>query len=404
MTGKLDSRGNIRIVTLFRSIAAASVLACVVLWFAGYFSFLGVTLVAFLVSLAVLANYSTIFSGISFSLWMAAAVTAPMFYPYLFKVWGGFEMQRIVIPLIMSIMFGMGTTLSVSDFKRVFLMPHAVLIGLVLQYTVMPFVGKGVAMAFASHQPEVAAGVVLVGCSPGGVASNVITFLANGNVALSVTMTAFSTLFSPFTTPSLTKWLAGAYIEVKFWTMFISIIKMVIIPVGLGLVVNKSLRKMGETDRRLRAVSDGIFRFLPIYAMFAIAFSVSIMTANAREQLLIGKVVLTILVSVMIHNAFGLLLGYWGARVLRLGEKSCRTISIEVGLQNSGMAAGLALSVFKSPLAAVPGVVYSSWHNITGAVLASWWSKRPADDALRVRGRRETGNMTPQANGEISEG
>ncbi|MHB9030500.1 MAG: bile acid:sodium symporter family protein [Candidatus Latescibacterota bacterium] len=400
MTGKLDTTGNKKIVTLFRITAALSVCAGAALWFSGNTLFLGITVVAFLISLAVLANYSSIFSGIAFSLWMAAAVTAPMFYPDLFKVWGGFEMRQIVIPLIMSIMFGMGTTLSVGDFKRVFLMPQAVLIGLVLQYTIMPFVGKGVAMTIAAGQPEVAAGVVLVGCSPGGVASNVITYLASGNVALSVTMTAISTLVSPFTTPALTKWLAGAYIQVKFWTMFISIIKMVIIPVGLGLLVNKGLRRMGEADRRLQAVSDGIFRFLPLYAMFAIAFSVSIMTANAREQLLIGKIVITILVSVMVHNALGLTLGYWGARLFRLGEKSCRTISIEVGLQNSGMAAGLALSVFKSPLAAVPGVVYSSWHNITGAVLASWWSKRPADDEARVPASVKAGKLKPQVNGE----
>ncbi len=383
--------GKKTVVTLFRIIAVISLLVTAVFLFTGRGSSSGIPVVSFLVSLAVLANFSPIFSGVAFSLWMAAAVTAPMFYPEAFRTWGGFEMQRIVIPLIMSIMFGMGTTLSVSDFKRVFLMPHAVLIGLALQYTIMPFVGKGVAMLFASGQPEVAAGIVLVGCSPGGVASNVIAYLAGGNVALSVTMTAFSTLFSPFTTPTLTKMLAGAYIEVNFWTMFLSIIKMVIIPVGLGLVVNKVLRRIGEADPRLRALSDGVFRFLPVYAMFAIAFSVSIMTSNAREQLLIGKIVFIILLSVVVHNALGLTLGYWGARLLRLGERSCRTVAIEVGLQNSGMAAGLALSVFKSPLAAVPGVVYSSWHNITGAILASWWSKRLVDDEARVSAGKQAG-------------
>jgi len=355
--------------------AAVSFLAAIVCIAAGFSSFVGPFVIAFMVLLAVYVRSSQLLTVTAFSLWMAASVTAPMFYPAFFTSWGGIELRILVIPLIQFIMFGMGTTLSFGDFKRVFLMPQAVLIGVVLQFTVMPFVGKTVAMIFTSNS-EVAAGIVLTGSCPGGVASNVITYLASGNVALSVTMTAFSTLIAPFMTPTMTKWLAGAYIPIDFWKMMISIVTMVIIPVGSGLIVHKVLDVLGEMHHGLRRVSELIMKSLPGFAMFAICFACAIMTAGAREQLLIGRIVISILLSVIAHNAIGLTLGYWGARLFGLGERECRTISIEVGLQNSGMAAGLALDVFKSQLAAVPGVVYSSWHNITGAILASWWSRK----------------------------
>ena len=340
--------------------------------------YIGPFIITVPVSLALFVRGHKNLSVTGFSLWMISFVTAPMFYPGFFSSWNGFELSVLVIPLIRFIMFGMGTTLSVNDFKRVFTIPQAVLIGIVLQFTVMPFVGKGVAMLFTSNS-EVAAGIVLTGSSPGGVASNVITFLANGNLALSVTMTACSTLLAPFMTPAMTKWLAGAYIEVDFWKMMISIFKMVIIPVGAGLIFNIFLDKMSRIHHNLKKVSTFILRILPGLSMFAIAFACAIMTANARDQLLIGTIVFSVIVSVIVHNFIGLLLGYWGARLFKLGERDCRTISIEVGLQNSGMAAGLALDVLKSELAAAPGVIYSSWHNITGALLASWWRNRPAE-------------------------
>ncbi len=359
-------------------ICVLSILIAVLLLILRRTAYVGPFVIAVPVSLALFVRGYKKLSVTGFSLWMISFVTAPMFYPDFFSSWNGFELSVLVIPLIRFIMFGMGTTLSVNDFKRVFTIPQAVLIGIVLQFTVMPFVGKGVAMMFTSNS-EVAAGIVLTGSSPGGVASNVITFLANGNLALSVTMTACSTLLAPLLTPTMTKWLAGAYIEVDFWKMMLSIFKMVIIPVGAGLIFNIFLTKMSRIHHNLKKVSTFIMRILPGLSMFAIAFACAIMTANARDQLLIGTIVFSVIVSVIIHNFIGLLLGYWGARLFKLGERDCRTISIEVGLQNSGMAAGLALDVLKSELAAAPGVIYSSWHNITGALLASWWRNRPTE-------------------------
>ena len=361
---------------VFLAFGAVSLCAVAILLIAKANAAVGPFVIAIPVSLALYVRGHRILSATAFSLWMIAFIAAPMFYPAMFLTWGPVDLQRLVIPLIMFIMFCMGTTLSFGDFKRIFLMPQAVLIGIFLQFLIMPFVGKGVAMVFTSNA-EVAAGIVITGSSPGGVASNVITYLAQGNVALSVTMTAFSTLFAPIMTPTMTKWLAGAYVPVEFWKMMRSIIQMVIIPIGTGLFVHTFFEKMGKIHAVYAKIYSLIMKTLPKLAMFVIAFACAIMTANARDQLLIGTIVLSVVVSVIVHNFLGLLLGYWSARLMGLGERECRTISIEVGLQNSGMAAGLALSVLKSELASIPGVVYSSWHNITGALLASWWANRP---------------------------
>lgn len=327
------------------------------------------------VALAIAVRNHRLLSAAAFSLWMIAFITASMFFPAVFLSWGSIDLRKCVIPFIMFIMFCMGTTLSFGDFKRILFMPQAVAIGVALQFLIMPFVGKFVAMTFTSN-PEIAAGIVITGSSPGGVASNVIAYLANGNVALSVTMTAFSTLCAPIMTPMLTKFLAGAYVPVKFMDMMISIVKMVIIPIGSGLIVHMILEKLGKIHPFYSRLYDIIMKVLPKLSMFVIAFACAIMAANARGKILMGGVVMSVLMAVIVHNMLGLMLGYWGARLFGLGERECRTISIEVGLQNSGMAAGLALSVFKSELAAIPGVIYSSWHNITGALLASWWRNK----------------------------
>jgi BASS family bile acid:Na+ symporter len=161
--------------------------------------------------------------------------------------------------------------------------------------------------------------------------------------------------------------------------MMVSIVKMVIIPISSGLLVHSFLEHMGKVNPVYSSIYTVIMAILPKLSMFVIAFACAIMAANARDQMLVGTIVFSVLISVVVHNILGLLLGYWGARLFHLGERECRTISIEVGLQNSGMAAGLAMSVFKSELAAIPGVIYSSWHNITGALLASWWRNKPVD-------------------------
>jgi BASS family bile acid:Na+ symporter len=331
----------------------------------------------------------TRFSGFAFTLWVAAFVAAAMFYPLAFRAWFGYPLGGLIVPLIQIIMFGMGTQLTLGDFQRVLAFPRPVLIGIVLQFTIMPTVGALVAAMFASD-PEVAAGMILVGAAPGGVASNVMTYLAGGSVALSVTMTACSTLMAPLMTPLAMRLLAGTYVEVPFVGMMVSILQMIIVPIAAGLVVNWLLLRVARSMPAAAAISTAIMRALPAVSMIAICFIIAIITSISRDQLLAGSFVAAIIAAAAIHNGAGYLLGYWGARVLRLTEVESRTVAIEVGLQNAGMASGLAISVLKSPLAAIPPAVFGPWMNMTGAMLASWWANRPPPleprDAPRVGG------------------
>lgn len=362
----------------FAWIVGAAILGLLAL---GRLEWTGVPVVAFFALLA-LGVRNTRASGFAFTLWVASFVSIAMFYPLAFRSWFGYELGGLIVPLIQIIMFGMGTQLTLGDFGRVLAFPKPVLIGMLLQFTVMPFAGKAVAMIFTTN-PEVAAGMVLVGAAPGGVASNVMTYLAKGNVALSVTMTACSTLMAPIMTPAMTSFLAGAYVRVDFMAMMLSILNMIIVPIAAGLVVNWMLVRLGQTFPAFSKAPVAIMKSLPFVSMAAICFIIAIITSLSRDALLAGSFVAAIVAAAAIHNATGYLLGYWGARAFRLSEVEARTISIEVGLQNAGMASGLAISVLKSPMAALPPAVFGPWMNMTGAILASWWAGRPPLEATR---------------------
>jgi len=295
-----------------------------------------------------------------------AFVGASMTYPQAFRTWGGYPLANLIVPLIQIIMFGMGTALSVGDFTRVLSMPWPVFVGLVLQYLVMPLSGWSLTQVFG-FEGAVAAGIILVGSAPGGVASNVITYLARGNVALSVTMTACSTLASPVMTPLAMKILAGQYVPVSFTEMMVSIVKMIILPIAAGLVVNRVLHGRAAWMKSA----------LPLVSMGAICFIIAIITSLSRDKLL--QVGMALIAAVAIHNAVGYLLGYWGARLAGLVEADCRTVAIEVGLQNAGMASGLAISVLKSAEAALAPAIFGPWMNVSGSILASWWRARPTN-------------------------
>jgi len=310
-------------------------------------------------------------TGYSFTAFVFVGVAASMFYPEAFIEIGGYRLSNLIVPLIQIIMFGMGTTLSVGDFARVLRMPRAVAIGCVLQYTVMPFVGYGLARLFG-FEGALAAGVVLVGAAPGGVASNVITYLAGGNVPLSVTMTAFSTLLSPIMTPFMMTQLAGQYVPISFTAMMWSIIEMILVPVAGGLVVHHLFYA------RMRWLD----RVLPIVSMAGICLIIAIITALSRDQLL--AVALSLFAVVVLHNFLGFAFGYVGGRLLGLAETDARTTSIEVGLQNAGMASGLAIGVLNSSDAGLAAAIFGPWMNVSGSVLASWWRRRPAAAADTV--------------------
>src|SRR5690606_16541353 len=241
------------------------------------------------------------------------------------------------------------------------------MVGVVLQFLVMPSLAAGLAILFG-FEGALAAGIILIGASPGGVASNVITYLAGGNVALSVTLTATSTMLSPFLTPLAMTLLAGTYIELDAAAMMWSIVQLIIAPIVAGFVANALLGRYSKWRDRL----------LPIVSMGAICLVLAIMTAAARDQLL--DAALSLLVLVVLHNTLGYLLGYWGARLTGLGESEARTVSVEVGMQNAGMAAGLAVSVLHSAPAGLAATVFATVMNVSGALLASWWRQRPVRD------------------------
>ena len=442
---------------------------------AGYRHETGPFVILTFASLALYSMGHAFLRRIAFTVWVFASVAASMFYPEAFGIWFQgtpleIDLENLIVPLIQIITFGMGSTLSVKDFTRVFLMPWPVFIGMALQFGVMPFAGCCIAKLFG-FEPEVAAGVILIGSVPGGVASNLITYLARANVALSVTMTACSTLMSPVMTPFMMKLLAGRLVPIKFYAMMISILNMIIVPIVAGLVANKilygrtqwgkraaplaligavgilgavltaallesastapktppqkdvhvesvpaaedSLEPSAPPEEKSRGpvaqLKSGIIigfllvalvalaklavilckgpenwmdRVLPIVSMAGICLIIAIITAAARDDLL--KVGLTLIAAAILHNSTGYVLGYWGARLLGLDQTACRTVAIEVGLQNGGMASGLAITVLKSTKAAMAPAIFGPWMNISGSILATWWHSRPVRDGSAV--------------------
>ena len=262
------------------------------------------------------------------------------------------------------VMFGMGLTLNLQDFKIVFSRPKDVIIGCLAQFTVMPLLAWMLTRLFSLDE-ALALGVVLVGCCPGGTASNVITYLAKGDLALSVGMTGVSTLLAPFLTPLLTWALAGKSINVDMVSMFLSILWVVILPIVVGLIVKGMWPQF----------TDKATDYLPAFSSVAIAFIVAIVISATADRLLAGG--LLIVVVVMLHNICGFGIGYLTGRLLGLQEAKKRAISIEVGMQNSGLASSLATIHFAAyPLAAIPGAIFSVWHNISGASIAYLYRKK----------------------------
>ena len=294
-----------------------------------------------------------------FPLLILAGGAVALFFPEPFT-----GLSPFINPGLMLIMFGMGLTLTLPDFGLVVRQPLPVLLGVVAQYVIMPLLGWGISAALGLP-PALAAGVILVGCAPGGTASNVVTYLARGNVALSVAMTSVSTLLAPLFTPLLTLWLAGQYLPVDPASMALSIVQIVLVPVILGLAVRALAPRL--VDRVLPA--------LPWVSVAAITFVVIAVVAGSAEAIFSAG--LLILLAVILHNGLGYALGYGAAKAFRLPVPSRRTMAVEVGMQNSGLAAGLAKTYF-APEAALPGAVFSVWHNVSGALMAAIWRRSGA--------------------------
>ncbi len=284
-------------------------------------------------------------------------------FPQYFLKIGNFELKGLIVPLIQVIMFGMGTTMSLNDFALVLKSPKAVFVGVVFHFIIMPIIGFSLARAFG-FAGEIGAGVILIGCSPSGLASNVMAFIAKANVALSVTVTSISTLLAPFLTPVLMKYLAGNFIEIDLVAMIIDVAKMVFLPIVLGLIVNKLFRNYKE-------IIDNI---LPKLSMAGIVVIICVITAAGRKSIIeIGGL---LFISTLIHNLLGYFLGYQSAKLFKLPEQDCRTIAFEVGMQNGGLASGIAAKMGKIATVGLAAALFGPVMNISGSVLATYWSKK----------------------------
>ncbi|KQE12504.1 MULTISPECIES: bile acid:sodium symporter family protein [Acinetobacter] len=295
----------------------------------------------------------------TFALWVIVFAALALWQPEFF-VW-----LKAYIPWILGIiMLGMGMTMTVDDFKGVLQSPKAVLIGVVAQFVVMPGLAYVLCKLF-NLPPEIAVGVILVGCCPGGTASNVITYMAKGNVALSVACTSVSTLLAPVLTPAIFYLLASQWLKIDAASMFISILQVVLLPIVVGLILRTWLKRQVES----------YIQVMPLVSVIAIVAIVAAIIGGSKAAILQSG--LLILAVVILHNGLGYLLGFTAARFFKLPYADSKAIAIEVGMQNSGLGVALAAVHFAaSPITAVPSAIFSLWHNISGPALATYWASK----------------------------
>ncbi|MFP9004124.1 bile acid:sodium symporter family protein [Pseudomonas aeruginosa] len=298
------------------------------------------------------------FVSASFPFWVLLFAILAFFRPAWFL-----PLTVAIAPLLGLVMFGMGLTLKGEDFREVARHPIRVLIGVLAQFVIMP--GLAWLLCRLLQLPaEIAVGVILVGCCPGGTASNVMTWLPRGDVALSVAITSVTTLLAPLVTPALVWLLASAWLPVSFAAMFLSILQVVLVPIALGLLAQ---RLLGERTRQVAEV-------LPLVSVFSIVVIIAAVVAASQAR--IAESGLLIMAVVMLHNGFGLSLGYLTGKLTGMPLAQRKALAIEVGMQNSGLGAALANAHF-SPLAAVPSALFSVWHNLSGSLLAALFRRTP---------------------------
>ena len=376
------------------------------------------------ISLAIGLGAVPSLKGYQYTAWIISAVVAGMIFPEAFKNWGGVNLRdkTLILVIIQLVMFGMGTHMSLKDFSGLASTGKGVLVGLFCHFSIMPLMGLLLTKVF-SFEPEIAAGIILIGSCSSGLASNVMVYLAKANLVLSVIVTAMATMVAPFLTPLLMKILAGTLIEVKFVDMMIEIVKIVLVPIGAALLHDYLKRAtpgqkktvyiicvaaivwlltvilflQNLTDKALQqsitlsgffagAIIVGVlYNFLhrrfpkldnimPLISMFGIIYFTTVTTAAGRENLM--KVGVLLFIASVIHNAAGYFFGYWLSRFFGMDINSSRTIAFEVGLQNGGMASGIAGSMGKLGTVGLAAAVFSPWMNISGSILANYWRRR----------------------------
>jgi BASS family bile acid:Na+ symporter len=392
--------------------------------------------VALAVALAISLRFSPRLRGYQFTAWIIAAVTAAMIYPGAFQQWGSVRLRDpwIMLLVIQAVMFGMGTQMSLKDFTGVVRAPRGVFVGIVCHFSVMPLVGLSLTKMF-HFEPGIAAGIILIGSCSSGLASNVMAWIAKSNLGLSVTVTAITTMLAPFLTPLWMKWLAGSLVPVSYVNMMMEIIKFVIVPIGaallhdylkqasargrkivlslaaVGLVwlavlvlggwgflkatfpppkpdaVSPELAAIGMAGFLLSALVIGVAyhwltrwlhwldRCMPLASMAGIVYFTTVTTAAGREHLL--KIGGLLFLAAALHNLAGYFFGYWLSRASGLDKNSARSVAFEVGLQNGGMATGIASKMGMLGTVGLAAAIFSPWMNVSGSVLANYWRKRP---------------------------
>jgi BASS family bile acid:Na+ symporter len=405
--------------------------------------------VALAVSFAIGIGCLSSLKNYQYTAWIIVAVVSAMVYPHAFLKWGPVDLRNkwLILIIVQMVMFGMGIQMSIKDFSGLGSTGKGVLIGLACHFSIMPLMGFLLTRVF-HFEPEIAAGIILIGSCSSGLASNVMVYLAKANLVLSVTVTAMATLVAPFLTPLLMRLLAGTLIEVKFVNMMMEIIKIVIVPIGAAFVHDylKRASPQGKRNTPIIAIacvvwlicqplflwdvfsahlsqaglqSASVFNFftgafivgaayhllylkfgkidqyIPYLSMFGIVYFTTVTTAAGRDNLL--HVGLLLFLASVIHNGAGYFFGYWLSRLFKLDKNSARTIAFEVGLQNGGMASGLAGTMGKLATVGLAAAVFSPWMNISGSILANYWRRHPVQD----KNVQYPDNLSSQTNGII---
>ncbi len=383
---------------------------------------------AFLISVGIGAI--TKLKGYQYTSWIITAVIAALIYPSAFLNWGPVDLQHpwLILVVVQLVMFGMGVQMRLEDFNGLATSGKGVIVGLLSQFSIMPLIGFLITAVF-NFEPEIAAGVILIGACSGGLASNVMAYIANANLMLSITVTAIATLVAPLMTPLMMKLLAGTFIEIDFSAMMMQIIKIVLVPIGAALLCDLLRKKASKKQKEiiygigavgiiwliglslggwsyfnsnysttllsyieifsflLAAVIVGIVyyflsgkykkldEFMPYLSMFGIVYFTAVTTAAGREALL--RIGFMLFIASIIHNTAGYFLGYWFSRALKLDQKSARSLAFEVGMQNGGMASGIAGTMGKLGTLGLAAAVFSPWMNVSGSILANYWKRNP---------------------------
>lgn len=381
------------------------------------------------ISLAIGLGSVPSLKGYQYTAWIISAVVAGMIFPKAFRNWGGVELRdkTLILVIIQLVMFGMGTHMSLKDFSGLASTGKGVLVGLFCHFSIMPLMGLLLTKVF-HFEPEIAAGIILIGSCSSGLASNVMVYLAKANLVLSVIVTAMATLVAPLLTPLLMKTFAGTLIKIDFVDMMLEIVKIVLVPIGAALLhdyLKRATPAQKKTTYIIAAIAalwiaiivsllhnnitdaaslqsinlSGFFagavivgvvynflhskfpmldKIMPLISMFGIIYFTTVTTAAGRDNLM--KVGVLLFIASVIHNATGYFFGYWLSRLFGMDVNSSRTIAFEVGLQNGGMASGIAGSMGKLGTVGLAAAVFSPWMNISGSILANYWRRKPVSE------------------------